>query len=171
MGGSGGGEHPGEEETGRLLLVRSQEKLGGWGGMLGLQGEELTLRNSQPPLCPLLLPGTSRPAKSSLYPECGVQFSPGLNVGVQLILLGGLMDTHPLGIQPQLLLPPNPDGHPSPLPPAREPRKISLHKGSSGLGFNIVGGEDGEGIFVSFILAGGPADLSGELRRVDRILS
>ncbi|XP_013919730.1 PREDICTED: disks large homolog 3 isoform X1 [Thamnophis sirtalis] len=53
----------------------------------------------------------------------------------------------------------------------REPRKISLHKGTSGLGFNIVGGEDGEGIFVSFILAGGPADLSGELRRGDRILS
>ncbi|KAM3827489.1 disks large homolog 3 isoform 2-T2 [Vipera latastei] len=53
----------------------------------------------------------------------------------------------------------------------REPRKVSLHKGASGLGFNIVGGEDGEGIFVSFILAGGPADLSGELRRGDRILS
>ncbi|XP_056665262.1 disks large homolog 3 isoform X4 [Monodelphis domestica] len=53
----------------------------------------------------------------------------------------------------------------------REPRKIVLHKGSTGLGFNIVGGEDGEGIFVSFILAGGPADLSGELRRGDRILS
>uniref|UniRef100_A0A8V5H8J1 Uncharacterized protein n=1 Tax=Melopsittacus undulatus TaxID=13146 RepID=A0A8V5H8J1_MELUD len=55
--------------------------------------------------------------------------------------------------------------------PSREPRKIILHKGSTGLGFNIVGGEDGEGIFVSFILAGGPADLSGELRRGDRILS
>ncbi|XP_060741041.1 disks large homolog 3 isoform X2 [Tachysurus vachellii] len=53
----------------------------------------------------------------------------------------------------------------------REPRKVLLHKGSTGLGFNIVGGEDGEGIFVSFILAGGPADLSGELRRGDRILS
>nr|XP_008505921.1 PREDICTED: disks large homolog 3-like [Equus przewalskii] len=53
----------------------------------------------------------------------------------------------------------------------QEPRKIILHKGSTGLGFNIVGGEDGEGIFVSFILAGGPADLSGELRRGDRILS
>lgn len=46
-----------------------------------------------------------------------------------------------------------------------------LHKGSTGLGFNIVGGEDGEGIFVSFILAGGPADLSGELKRGDQILS
>lgn len=46
-----------------------------------------------------------------------------------------------------------------------------LKKGSTGLGFNIVGGEDGEGIFVSFILAGGPADLSGELRRGDQILS
>ncbi|XP_047462443.1 disks large homolog 2 isoform X17 [Mugil cephalus] len=53
----------------------------------------------------------------------------------------------------------------------REPRKVVLHKGTTGLGFNIVGGEDGEGIFVSFILAGGPADLSGELRRGDQILS
>ncbi|CAF98582.1 unnamed protein product [Tetraodon nigroviridis] len=53
----------------------------------------------------------------------------------------------------------------------REPRKVVLHKGSTGLGFNIVGGEDGEGIFVSFILAGGPADLSGELKRGDQILS
>ncbi|XP_049340398.1 disks large homolog 3 isoform X3 [Astyanax mexicanus] len=73
------------------------------------------------------------------------------------------------------------DGGCGPAPPAlcqslvpysgREPRKVLLHKGSTGLGFNIVGGEDGEGIFVSFILAGGPADLSGELRRGDRILS
>uniref|UniRef100_A0A452UGW6 Discs large MAGUK scaffold protein 4 n=1 Tax=Ursus maritimus TaxID=29073 RepID=A0A452UGW6_URSMA len=45
----------------------------------------------------------------------------------------------------------------------REPRRIVIHRGSTGLGFNIVGGEDGEGIFISFILAGGPADLSGEL--------
>ncbi|XP_026536297.1 disks large homolog 2 [Notechis scutatus] len=52
-----------------------------------------------------------------------------------------------------------------------EPRKVVLHKGSTGLGFNIVGGEDREGIFVSFILAGGPADLSGELQRGDQILS
>ena len=53
----------------------------------------------------------------------------------------------------------------------RDPRKVTLKKGSTGLGFNIVGGEDGEGIFVSFILAGGPADLSGEIRRGDQILS
>lgn len=53
----------------------------------------------------------------------------------------------------------------------RDPRKVILKKGSTGLGFNIVGGEDGEGIFVSFILAGGPADLSGEIRRGDQILS
>ncbi|KAM4044684.1 disks large homolog 2 isoform 6-T6 [Anomaloglossus baeobatrachus] len=52
-----------------------------------------------------------------------------------------------------------------------EPRKVILHKGSTGLGFNIVGGEDGEGIFISFILAGGPADLSGELQRGDQIIS
>ncbi|XP_077098617.1 disks large homolog 2 isoform X36 [Siphateles boraxobius] len=76
-------------------------------------------------------------------------------------------------------LPPISPGRYSPLPKHllgeedinREPRKIILHKGSTGLGFNIVGGEDGEGIFVSFILAGGPADLSGELRRGDQILS
>ncbi|XP_015758687.1 PREDICTED: disks large homolog 1-like [Acropora digitifera] len=53
----------------------------------------------------------------------------------------------------------------------REPRKVILNKGPTGLGFNIVGGEDGEGIFISFILAGGVADLSGELRRGDQILA
>ncbi|XP_076876637.1 disks large homolog 2 isoform X15 [Brachyhypopomus gauderio] len=76
-------------------------------------------------------------------------------------------------------LPPISPGRYSPLPRHllgeedinRDPRKVILHKGSTGLGFNIVGGEDGEGIFVSFILAGGPADLSGELRRGDQILS
>ena len=46
-----------------------------------------------------------------------------------------------------------------------------IHRGTTGLGFNIVGGEDGEGIFISFILAGGPADLSGELHKGDQILS
>lgn len=50
-------------------------------------------------------------------------------------------------------------------------RKIVLRKGPTGLGFNIVGGEDGEGIFVSFILAGGSADLSGELLRGDQLIS
>ncbi|XP_068445631.1 disks large homolog 4-like isoform X1 [Clinocottus analis] len=67
----------------------------------------------------------------------------------------------------------------SPLPRAmtgeddvpRDPRRVVLQRGSTGLGFNIVGGEDGEGIFISFILAGGPADLCGELRKGDRILS
>ena len=53
----------------------------------------------------------------------------------------------------------------------REPRRVVLSKGTTGLGFNIVGGEDGEGIFVSFILAGGPADLSGELHRGDQVLA
>ncbi|EHB13023.1 Disks large-like protein 2 [Heterocephalus glaber] len=73
-----------------------------------------------------------------------------------------------------LLSAPYPHYHLGLLPDSemtREPRKVVLHKGSTGLGFNIVGGEDGEGIFVSFILAGGPADLSGELQRGDQILS
>lgn len=40
---------------------------------------------------------------------------------------------------------------------------VTLTKGPAGLGFNIVGGEDGEGIFISFILSGGPADASGQV--------
>jgi len=53
----------------------------------------------------------------------------------------------------------------------REPRPVDLVKGRGGLGFNIVGGEDAEGIFISFILAGSPADTCGALRRGDQILS
>ena len=53
----------------------------------------------------------------------------------------------------------------------REPRSITLIKGNAGLGFNIVGGEDADGIFISFILAGSPADVCGELRRGDQILT
>ncbi|XP_066508430.1 discs large homolog 1-like protein isoform X11 [Hoplias malabaricus] len=76
-------------------------------------------------------------------------------------------------------MPPAQSGRFSPTPKTthgeedltREPRKVVLHRGATGLGFNIVGGEDGEGIFISFILAGGPADLSGELRKGDRLIS
>nr|XP_055058701.1 discs large homolog 1-like protein isoform X3 [Misgurnus anguillicaudatus] len=76
-------------------------------------------------------------------------------------------------------LPPVHSGRYSPTPKTmvgdddvtKEPRKVVLHRGSTGLGFNIVGGEDGEGIFISFILAGGPADLCGELRKGDRLVS
>ncbi|XP_054727833.1 disks large 1 tumor suppressor protein isoform X5 [Anastrepha obliqua] len=53
----------------------------------------------------------------------------------------------------------------------REPRTITIQKGPQGLGFNIVGGEDGQGIYVSFILAGGPADAGGELKRGDQLMS
>lgn len=49
----------------------------------------------------------------------------------------------------------------------RDLRKIILKKGLIGFGFNIVGGENGEGIFVFFILVGVLADFSGELRRGD----
>ncbi|XP_045495362.1 disks large 1 tumor suppressor protein isoform X8 [Colias croceus] len=55
--------------------------------------------------------------------------------------------------------------------PAEEPRVVELEKGPQGLGFNIVGGEDGHGIYVSFLLAGGPAERSGQLRRGDRLLA
>ncbi|XP_039751055.1 disks large 1 tumor suppressor protein isoform X12 [Pararge aegeria] len=52
-----------------------------------------------------------------------------------------------------------------------EPRVVDIEKGPQGLGFNIVGGEDGHGIYVSFLLAGGPAEKSGQLRRGDRLLA
>lgn len=54
---------------------------------------------------------------------------------------------------------------------AKDIRTVTLTRGTTGLGFNIVGGEQGEGIFVSFILAGGPADESGDLKRGDQILT
>lgn len=42
-----------------------------------------------------------------------------------------------------------------------------IYWGFMGLGFNIVGGEDGEGIFIFFILVGGFVDFSGELWKGD----
>ncbi|XP_034470200.1 discs large homolog 1-like protein isoform X21 [Hippoglossus hippoglossus] len=91
------------------------------------------------------------------------------------------MDNHisPPNFLGQALPPPASSGRYSPTPKSmlgdddvtREPRKVVLHRGATGLGFNIVGGEDGEGIFISFILAGGPADLCGELRKGDRLVS
>ncbi|OQV15885.1 Disks large-like protein 2 [Hypsibius exemplaris] len=53
----------------------------------------------------------------------------------------------------------------------KEPRSVPLVKGPGGLGFNIVGGEEGEGIFISYIVPGGSCDLNGNLRRGDRIIS
>ena len=49
---------------------------------------------------------------------------------------------------------------------------VTLTRGKNGFGFNIVGGEYGDqpGIFVSFVLAGGPADSSQNITKGDRIL-
>ncbi|PWA19181.1 hypothetical protein CCH79_00019738, partial [Gambusia affinis] len=93
-------------------------------------------------------------------------------------LTSAYMDPDYLCDYPAALAPPSPRRY-SPLPRSimgdeeysREPRRVGIQRGATGLGFNIVGGEDGEGIFISFILAGGPADLSGELRKGDQILS
>ncbi|XP_074527538.1 disks large homolog 2 isoform X13 [Halichoeres trimaculatus] len=105
-------------------------------------------------------------------PDITHSFSPGMENHISSPVNSGTLEY-------KSSLPPISPGRYSPLPKHllgeedinRDPRKVVLHKGSTGLGFNIVGGEDGEGIFVSFILAGGPADLSGELRRGDQILS
>lgn len=50
---------------------------------------------------------------------------------------------------------------------------MNLSRGKNGFGFNIVGGEQGDqpGIFVSFVLCGGPADLSQNILKGDRIIS
>uniref|UniRef100_A0A1I7TJU7 Whirlin n=1 Tax=Caenorhabditis tropicalis TaxID=1561998 RepID=A0A1I7TJU7_9PELO len=51
-----------------------------------------------------------------------------------------------------------------------EPRPVQLFKGQNGLGFNIVGGEDNEPIYISFVLPGGVADLSGNVKTGDVLL-
>ncbi|CAG9532272.1 unnamed protein product [Cercopithifilaria johnstoni] len=50
------------------------------------------------------------------------------------------------------------------------PRVVHLNRGMQGLGFNIVGGEDGEPIYISYVLPGGVADLSGNVRKGDVLL-
>ena len=47
---------------------------------------------------------------------------------------------------------------------------LSKPDGVRSLGINIVGGDAGEGIFVSFIMSGGVADQNNELKRGDKIL-
>ncbi|CAD6185539.1 unnamed protein product [Caenorhabditis auriculariae] len=56
------------------------------------------------------------------------------------------------------------------LIPTADPRLVHLYKGPSGLGFNIVGGEDGEPIYISYVLPGGVADLSGNVKTGDVLL-
>ncbi|NXS15052.1 DLG1 protein, partial [Mystacornis crossleyi] len=77
-------------------------------------------------------------------------------------------------------LPPASPGRYSPVPKGmlgddeitREALVILLPFCSASIGMlYCIFREDGEGIFISFILAGGPADLSGELRKGDRIIS
>lgn len=46
--------------------------------------------------------------------------------------------------------------------------RVTLRKGELGLGFNIVGGEDGEPIYISHVMPGGAADLNGNIRKVGK---
>lgn len=57
----------------------------------------------------------------------------------------------------------------APQEPPLVPRTVALNKGMQGLGFNIVGGEEGEPIYISYVLPGGVADLSGNVRKVSTI--
>lgn len=54
--------------------------------------------------------------------------------------------------------------------PTLAPRTVVLNKGMQGLGFNIVGGEEAEPIYISYVLPGGVADLSGNVRKGDVLL-
>lgn len=47
----------------------------------------------------------------------------------------------------------------------------TIRRSDEGLGFNIIGGEDKEGIFISYVAPGSPADQNGILEPGDRILS
>lgn len=66
-------------------------------------------------------------------------------------------------------------GYPIPAPEPQviplHPRPAILHKGHQGLGFNIVGGEDNEPIYISYVLPGGVADLSGNVKKGDVLLA
>lgn len=53
----------------------------------------------------------------------------------------------------------------------RREKVATIRRSEEGLGFNIVGGEDEEGIFISYIAPGSPADQNGILEPGDRILS
>jgi hypothetical protein len=46
------------------------------------------------------------------------------------------------------------------------PRLVCLRKMDTGLGFNIVGGENEEPIYISHVLPGGAADLNRNIRKV-----
>ncbi|KAJ1369214.1 hypothetical protein KIN20_030622 [Parelaphostrongylus tenuis] len=54
---------------------------------------------------------------------------------------------------------------PHQIPITMDPRPVPLYRGNQGLGFNIVGGEDNEPIYISYVLPGGVADLSGNVRK------
>lgn len=53
----------------------------------------------------------------------------------------------------------------------RRDKVVTIRRSEEGLGFNIIGGEDKEGIFISYIAPGSPADQNGNLEPGDRILS
>ncbi|WKY11444.1 hypothetical protein Q1695_003201 [Nippostrongylus brasiliensis] len=59
---------------------------------------------------------------------------------------------------------------PQQVPITMDPRPVPLYRGNQGLGFNIVGGEDNEPIYISYVLPGGVADLSGNVRKGDVLL-
>ncbi|KAK6058661.1 PDZ/DHR/GLGF domain protein [Cooperia oncophora] len=76
------------------------------------------------------------------------------------IAYGGPQATTPIGVGMA----------PQQVPITMDPRPVPLYRGNQGLGFNIVGGEDNEPIYISYVLPGGVADLSGNVRKGDVLL-
>ncbi|KAL3123145.1 hypothetical protein niasHT_005078 [Heterodera trifolii] len=54
--------------------------------------------------------------------------------------------------------------------PGRQPRWVAIRKGEMGFGFNIVGGEDGEPVYITRVAPGGAADQTGNIRMGDVLL-
>lgn len=71
---------------------------------------------------------------------------------------------------PAAAMPPTVQFTPTMPEPGKQPRWVALRKTEHGLGFNIVGGEDGEPIYISFVIPGGAADLNGNVRQGDVLL-
>ncbi|XP_065177564.1 disks large homolog 4-like [Sycon ciliatum] len=121
-----------------------------------------------------------------LYENGLAALSKGVSIGDQLISVNGVnlenvaheqavstlknvSDVAVMFLRPSAL-----SGTDTKMPRRREAdeRKVMLSKpdGVRSLGINIVGGDAGEGIFVSFIMSGGVADQNNELKRGDKIL-
>ncbi|XP_078488820.1 disks large homolog 1 isoform X1 [Ciona intestinalis] len=132
------------------------------------QEEEVAPIVLPPPSDELFQEESHLPPATSI--ESGIKVSPPTSYQTSDPMLA-TDDSHEVELPPQMPIyqPRDEATKRSQIP--RESRFVTLNKTGVGLGFNIVGGDGSEGIFISYILAGGTADVSGELFRGDQLLS